>query len=474
MKKNSRKRRLLERKRHMKDSVKKGKTMSNTIPMQMYILNEEIHTEYAEDSKKNRQEIADLLKRELGDSFTEFNYKSDQRVVTGCFETINREKVYIIVANLTFMGGTDGQHPKDLKRIQYNAMWRNFYNEYSNQGKVLWLGLYSYKDINIWAMFEPKTYVDKHAGSEMISKGGFKAQYSCHIFLNDLYQGYVNEFYSKTDRNNNTVGAVKPGCLAAFFNGTGKPENPIVNVVEHINNDSVEWHTWITAERAIRYMKELQEVTGFKQWKQNLWNGWYIEAKYSEYLHEHPSKYLDYVATSNNENIKEEYKDSGLDLAFPEETHHFVGDLKAVCEGTGNTLLNDEKKVKKALEKYKKIWFIIYIHDKKPGKTNNHEMVRWRNEFIRDQGEWDYKEHDGKFEPLSAKNTPHSVSYSEMVVIELNEITKERYFTVGKQWGLNSDGKERNDKFKISKRMLKEITDDSFVIYRYRPEDAIC
>lgn len=48
-------------------------------------------------------------------------------------------------------------------------------------------------------------------------------------------------------------------------------------------------------------------------------------------------------------------------------------------------------------------------------------------------------------------------------------ITKDKYFLVGFQWGKNSDGKARNNKFKINKKILKEAKDDSFVIYRYRP-----
>ena len=73
----------------MREHAQKGETMANTIPMQMYFKDGELQTEYAEDSKKNRQEIAKLLKVELGNSFTEFNYRRDQRVVTGFFETNN-------------------------------------------------------------------------------------------------------------------------------------------------------------------------------------------------------------------------------------------------------------------------------------------------------------------------------------------------------------------------------------------------
>ena len=44
---------------------------------------------------------------------------------------------------------------------------------------------------------------------------------------------------------------------------------------------------------------------------------------------------------------------------------------------------------------------------------------------------------------------------------------KDKYFKIGKQFGLNSNGDERNEKFKVSKKLLKTINDDSFVIYRY-------
>lgn len=442
--------------------------MANAIPKQMYIENGKLHTEYAKDSKKTMDEIYDLVNESLGDSFTKINFKKDQKIAAGYYTHSNAKKTYFLVANVTFMGGKEGQHKKDLKRIQYNVMWREFYERYSSQGEVLWMGLYSYKDMNIWAYFKPETYLKKHQGKSMISKGGHKAQYSCHIYLNDLYQGFNNNSFEKVDKNKNVVGAIKFDYLAQFFEGSRGTKNPIIEVIEEINREEVEWNNWIMAKRAIPFMKTLKEVTGFKQWKQNLWNGWYIESLYSKYLHEHPSDYIDYVATSKKSDVNLEYRESGLDLAFPKEPYHFIGDLKAVCEGGGDTLLNDETKVKSALEKYKRIWFIIYIHEKKQGKTNDYEMVKWRNEFILKEGEWDFRQHPN-FEPLSAPLTPHSVAYSEMVIIELNEITKEKYFSIGAQWGNNSDGNVRNDKFKVNKEMLRDINDDSFVIYRYRP-----
>lgn len=441
--------------------------MPNATPYQICIKNDELIKEEYKDSKKSAKEIYLLLEETLGESFVRINFKKGQRIATGCFKGATKD-YYFLVANLTFMGGKEGQHPKDLKRIQYNVMWREFYEEYSKKGEVLWFGLYSYKDMNIWAFFKPETYLKKHEGKKMVSKGGHKARYSCHIFLNDLYQGYKLDYFEKVDKNGNVVGAIRNDCLRNFLSEDNLEVNPIIEVINKINTNQVRWNEWIVANEAIPYMKQLKRSTGFNQWKQNLWNGWYIEALYSEYLYNHPSEYVDYTATSKNKNVLSEYKQSGLDLAFPKDPYHFIGDLKAVCEGYGDTLLNDETAVRNALEKYKKIWFIFYIHDKKGGKTNNYEMVRWRNQFIK-EGEWDYKEHL-EFNELSARNSPHSISFSEMVIVELNEITKDRYFTIGAQWGPNSDGKARKDKFKIKKKLLTQIADDSFVIYRYRPE----
>ena len=440
--------------------------MANTVPMQLVIENREPKLILKKDSTKLSMEIYRILENVLGERFSCIDYRKGQRVATGSYRNTKEEMVYFIVANLTFMGGVEGQHPKDLKRIQYNEMWRSFYEEYSVKGKVFWLGLYSYDDLNIFAFFEPETYLEKHAGKSMISKGGYRANYSCHIFLNDLFQGYQNGIYKKEDKNKNIIGAVAKEHLKNFFDGDSECQNPIIATIECINKKYVAWNEWIRADRAITYMRKLQGITGFGQWKQNMWNGWYIEAIYSEYLHENSSKYIDYIATTKCQDVESEYKEMGLDLAFPSEEQHFIGDLKAVCIGDGSTLLNDEKKVKAALEKYKKIWFVIYIHDKKQGSTNDFEMVKWRNYYILNEGEWKPSSRHAEFDEMSAPRTPHSIAFTEMIIIELNEITKEKYFSIGAQWGLNSDGHERNDKFMVNKKMLKEINDDSFVIYR--------
>lgn len=442
--------------------------MANAIPMQLSFKNNTAVSVYDVDSKLSQKERSVLLKEALKDSFVEFLFDENQKVNTGYYVNRDNKKIFFMLANVTFMGGKDGQHPKDLKRIQYNFKWRDFYNKYNSKGKVLWLGIYSYKGANIWAIFEPESYLLRHSGKAMQTKDGKPSTYSCHIYLNDLYQGFLNEYFFKNDRNHNMVGAIRFDKLSYVFdNYLNKDiENPIIKTINEINIKNIKWNEWIQADEAIKYMRDVKKKTGYGQWKENMWNGFFVEAIYGEKLFKSPSDNIYYLASCKNKKITSEYKGSGLDLGLIDSKSKFIGDLKAISIGDDYTLLNDESRVNAALNKYKRIWFLMYIHDKKPGKTNNYEMVKWRNNYIKNAGEW---RKNKKFDELSAPNTPHSVCFNEMVVIELNEITKHKYFSVGKQFGKNSDGRERNKKFKINKKLLKTIDDDCFVIYRYQP-----
>lgn len=127
--------------------------MANTIPLQMYFEGGDIHTEYAKDTCKKVNEIYSVLEAAFEGNFTRIKFKEGQRFATGQYQNPKGESFYFIVANLTFMGGKEGQHPKDLKRIQYNIVWREFYEKYSQKGKVLWLGLYSYKKYECFCLF---------------------------------------------------------------------------------------------------------------------------------------------------------------------------------------------------------------------------------------------------------------------------------------------------------------------------------
>ena len=435
--------------------------MVNVIPKQFYEDNELIKISYERDNVLTKNEMKEILEKILGDKFENIDYYKGQRTLTGCYKNEKNEKIFFMMANITFMGGIEGQHPLDLKRIQYNIMWRNFYNDYEEKGKVLWMGIYSYKDLNIFGVFEPETYLKEHEDDDMRTEKGRKSNYSCHIFLNDLLQGYKNGIFDKRDRNNNHIWTISSNYLKDYFEGNYE-ENPIIADIKKINAE-IKWNQWIRADEAIIYMHGLESKTGFNKWAGNNWNGWYLEGLYSEYLYDYPSKYMEYIATSKIDGLGDKCKKYGLDLAFLNENYKFIGDLKNVCDDNADALLNDETKTKAGLNKYKRIWFVIYIHEKKPGKTNDYEMVKWYNHYKYDNGKWV----EDEFNELSAPYTPHSINMKEMIVIELNEITEEKYFKIKKQYGKNTNRKSRKDKYAINKRLIRGIkNDDSFVIYR--------
>lgn len=436
--------------------------MANVIPKQFYEENGSIKISYEKDNTLKRNEMKEVLKNILGDDFENIDFKKGQRTLTGHYKS-ERANIFFMMANVTFMGGTEGQHPKDLKRIQYNVDWRNFYNAYKTRGTVLWMGIYSYKDLNVFAVFEPETYLEKHDGKAMMTKSGKKSAYSCHIYLNDLYQGYKKGIFEKIDKNGNHIWAISSTNLKQYFEGNYE-QDPIVSIIKEINRDRINWNSWIRADEAIPFLKELKLKTGFNKWKENMWNGFILEGIYDDYLSDSPSEYMEYIETSRLDEIKNEYKKYCLDLAFPNENNKFIGDLKNVSIDGYDAYLNDESNVDAALKEYNKIWFIVYLHEKKPGKTNDYEMVKWRNHFIKDAGEWNRRK---KFNEKSAPATPHSIKMKEMAIIELNEVTKEKYFLLKSQ-GKNSNEKARPDKYKIKKKIIKEIMDDSLVIYRER------
>lgn len=103
--------------------------MANVIPQQIYIHNNEVLTKFDKDSVKTSAYIHKSLKSVLGSSYERIYFHKGMRNVCGQYTTSFGNKIFFMVANLTFMGGKEGQHPKDLKRIQYNVIWREFYEE---------------------------------------------------------------------------------------------------------------------------------------------------------------------------------------------------------------------------------------------------------------------------------------------------------------------------------------------------------
>ena len=440
------------------------KSISNTKTLQLSNSSTGVTLKKGTDHVLEQHEIINLIRRILGKRVRLIEeYKNKQIPV---FEVKYGDITHIFtMSNITYMGkGISFSNPETLKRIQLQSWFRKLYNQYTSQPntKVHFMGVYYFSRKYVFADFCAKDYIDKK----------WKTTTSTHIYLNDILQGYNQGIFEKTDKYGNHISTIKLECFENYFKGEYEKRS----VIDRIEEISLEMpKDWITAEKAIPFMRSLEhedtkEFTSFNNWRQNLWNGWIIEAYYSKLAsHFTGNDSVLYIDTCDEKQIQDKYKSYDLDLLLTnEDGKTFLGDLKGVSinveKPQGKTLLNDEKHVNEAISKFERIWFVFYIQKSKPGKTNNYEMVKWRNAYI--------EKIDGKSrDPLSGKSTPHSIQIDEIVVIELNEVTKDRYFEIGKQWGKNSNQKDRNRKYKISKHLLKQLTeDDSFVIYRKKFE----
>ena len=427
--------------------------MHNLIPLQINSFGE---TENKKDQVLSIREIDNLMSKIFEGKVNRISRRAIYKVIHGDNIT------FLLVKNITYMGG-DGMnkmHPLDLKRIQLPKSWQIFCEQ--NKGlniDVKFIGIYKNDSLIIFADFIADTYLKRKMNNS-----------AAHIYLNDLYQGLKNGIFSKIDKRGNKIFTISEALFRDYIYKNAKENvNPILRTIEKIT-DTIKWNEWIRADEAIQYERSLftgDDDTSFNNWKQNMWNGWYVEAKFSHYQLYHPNIDVIYVDTCGNRAIKEKFKKYDLDLVFPKTLQNdlFMGDIKAVSTTSGgNTLLNDVAHTDLALKDFGKIWICFYLHDKLSGSTNNFEMVEWRNKYIYEQSG-----KKGNLKLRSARNTPHSIKFTDMVILELNSVNKDNFFKAVNQFGHNSNGKERNKKYSINKNYLKKlVNDDSLVIYRYK------
>lgn len=420
-----------------------------------YQLNSKGHLYEGKDVVLNKETIIDLILSRLGEkNCLIINHEGNKTPIIK-YTSLRGNEIFLIISNVTYMGG-DGknkQHPLSLKRIQLKKWFKPFYENNKNSSNLIkFAGLYPLLDSNnnvndfILVDFEPKTYLQRNMNNS-----------SAHVFLNDLFQSFYKESFSKIDKRGNKITTIHSNNLEHYLNTTPYIDSKFAFFDNF--NSQFEWNKWITAEQAITYMYEHNSVN----YKQNLWNGWYLECRMDSFISQHKDVPVIYLDTSNDTDIINKFRKYDLDLVFKEDD--FLGDLKATSSKGTEIILNDKSHTDHALKDYKRIWYIIYVHEKKDGKTNNYEMVRWRNRFISQITNLSKDE-------LSAKGTPHSICFTNMVIVEINsinyiELLSKNLIVPKKQFGKNSDGHERKEKYYLKKKI---INDDNFVIYRYNPQ----
>ncbi|WP_051521846.1 hypothetical protein [Mycoplasma leonicaptivi] len=318
------------------------------------------------------------------------------------------------------------------KRIQLKKWYKDFINDYSSlNSKIYIFGIYRYKNNILFCDFKIKDYINNKLNSS-----------SAHVYINDLYQALKYNIFNKIDLKNNHINVFKKEFLLDYLNDSK-------------NNDSFSFFTQFN--KTFKFNKQLIAIDCIKEMKENNWYqakgvewvGWFLEFKFNQFI--------------NDNNLKEfilmkDFKDKfklDFDLFFTKD--NFYGDLKCSDLTKKQAIGNDQKNTLKAIEKYNKLWYIIYEHTTLKDKDFNNEMAKARMELFNIK--------DNKIS--YANKMKHSVIFKKMRIFEINQNNFKYILSDFKQ--RHNSGKNKNPR--NLKFLLNKDNMNNSIIYTYTKED---
>jgi len=222
-------------------------------------------------------------------------------------------------------------------------------------------------------------------------------------------------------------------------------DNPIYSLFNKFNS-KFDFGKWIYANDAISEMKE----NDWYQWKGAEWPGWFLEYKFSCFIiAENCQGEMIYIGNIKDKNQKL----LDFDLFFPHANYY--GDLKASDIDKNEAPGNDQENVLQAINKYEKLWYVIYEHKTEKDSFHGNEMAIKRMNLLGKT----YKSGD---EISYAKKMKHSVEFLQMKIFELNRINLNETLSVFNQ-GHQPSGEKRKPKFLINKKNI-----ENFIVYSYK------
>lgn len=349
---------------------------------------------------------------------------------------------HLLVRTCTYLGNP---HPIFKKRVQL-PLWFNEYTNAINKKNpdidVRYLGVYHYGDQHhgdnvIFVDFKKDTYLTKKGNNS-----------SAHIYTNELFQAMTYGVFNKEDFFGNHISAIRRDKLSDYFKNKTTETNTLFDLFRKFNCGFT-FGQWLKALDVIKEMHKNE----WHQWRQAEWAGWFLEYKFNKFtIENNVTNQMRYVGSS----LKRE-NDLDFDIRFDEED--FYGDLKASDINKKQTPANDQKNLIECIYKFDKFWYVVYEHETlKDSEETGYEATIGRNQYIRsvdpsyDKDEMSYH-----------SRMKNSVKFVKMSIIELNRVNFRGALSDFNQ-GHQPDGKARNPKFNINKKVLEN---DNFVVFRF-------
>jgi hypothetical protein len=350
-----------------------------------------------------------------------FNFLNDKNP----FEVEFKNKKYIFcIKSITYLGNP---HPLYKKRIQIPKEWRNTLKK---ENTIL-IGIYKYKDNVVFTIFDLENYKNNRLNNS-----------SAHVNTLDIRYAVENDFFSKLDIRGNKIYLFTKENFEKGFEEYIKNRS-VTNIAEINLFDEFadkldkKWN----GKECYKEMIDNNYTNAF----QSEWAGFYLEYKFEMFLEEDKQRKTICLFVRDKK-----INGHDLDLNFHDE---FLGDLKTHSVDSSAVLGNDMNVVDKVLDKYNKLWYVIFEHDTIKDNTKDYEVTTYWNQKINCLKE--------KKKPLDSYGSrmKNSIEIKKMIIAEINKYNK-KYLSVFNQ-GLNSNGKPREPKIKINNKAL-----DNFVIHR--------
>nr|MBP7170453.1 hypothetical protein [Bacteroidales bacterium] len=356
------------------------------------------------DERLTPNEIRDILKADL-----EILNKSNPYT---CI--VNQKEIKIYVKQITYLGHP---HLAFKKRIQISRGWQIGLKEEN----AYLMGVYKYKETILYAIFDKKNFVTRVTNNS-----------SAHVSTFDLLNAQQKGIFTKKDIRGNVITCVRKDLIKIVFSKIVSNESVLCQEILLFENFKLSLNS---IYHGIECYTELIS-NNYRNKFQPEWFGFFIEFKFEKFLEENSNyKSICWYQSKKSKN------DIDLDLNF---NNKFLGDLKTHSNESSAILGNNIKNINMALEKYGKLWYIVFNHNTFRDSENNFEVTIFWNEQQKKDNLMSY-----------SKKMKNRIELTDFMILEINEYNK-KYLSVFNQ-GINSNKLPREPKIKIDKKMINNF-----------------
>ena len=384
----------------------------------------EIVLDYDQPLKVSEQEP--LFKSIFGDKVEKEHDIRTQFVLGG--------KLSLLVKAVTYLG-----HPWESykKRIQLSTDFQQQYLRNIKRGiSTLFVGVYRYNGLRLYVVFEPKTYAVKKSHNSSAHVQTFDLQYALKAGVRVKDDAMQNRVWTMTEEK------FKEFILERLYLEQTSSIDKLLKMIEEYLNKLVaslprKWY-------GVDCYKEMM-AAGDNNAKQGEWQGFYFEYCFKQMLKKYPTDVIKWCSDKTRLGID-------FDLQFPQIPWGY-GDLKSDSidgEIQGNSFESFDKVI---VEHGGTVYYIVCRYKAEKDRDYGYKVTRFWNQF-RDEPYTTEEEIQTRY----GRRMKYAVIPKEIRILAIDSVAYEILKKDPFYQGVNSDGKPREPKLKIDKKLIDNLT----------------